>query len=55
MTDRSLLVDESNPSKVERVAKKYMRKGIWPFDSSLNLLVLVTCFKAAIADVHEDN
>jgi hypothetical protein len=49
-TDRSLLVDSSDPSEVERVAKKYMRKGIRPFDSSLNLLVPRTCFQAAIAD-----
>ncbi|KAG4414646.1 hypothetical protein IFR04_012217 [Cadophora malorum] len=49
-TDRSLLVDLSDPSEVERVAKKYMRKAIRPFDSSLNLLVPRTCFQAATAD-----
>ncbi|KAL5321305.1 hypothetical protein ACEPPN_012120 [Leptodophora sp. 'Broadleaf-Isolate-01'] len=49
-TDRSLLVDISDPSEVERVAKKYMRKGIRPFDSSLNVLVPRTCFQAATAD-----
>ncbi|KAH6675916.1 hypothetical protein B0J14DRAFT_587589, partial [Halenospora varia] len=49
-TDRSLLVDPSDPSEVERVAKKYMRKGIRPFDSSFNLLVPRTCFQAATAD-----
>jgi hypothetical protein len=49
-TVSSVLVDVSDPSEVERVAKKYMRKGIRPFDSSLNLLVPRTCFKAATAD-----
>ncbi|KAH7379083.1 hypothetical protein BKA64DRAFT_243572 [Cadophora sp. MPI-SDFR-AT-0126] len=49
-TERCLLVDSSDPSEVERVAKKYMRKHIRPFDSSLNLLVPRTCFQAAIAD-----
>jgi hypothetical protein len=49
-TDRSLLVDSSNPSEVEQVAKKYIRKGIRPFDSSLNLLVPRTCFQAAITN-----
>ncbi|KAH6703055.1 hypothetical protein BKA61DRAFT_660971 [Leptodontidium sp. MPI-SDFR-AT-0119] len=49
-TDRSLLVDSSDPSEVERVAKNYMRKHIRPFDSSLNPLVPRTCFQAAIAD-----
>jgi hypothetical protein len=49
-TDRSLLVDPSDPSEVERVAKKFMRKGIRPFDSSLNLLVPRKCFQAALAD-----
>ncbi|KAG9241126.1 hypothetical protein BJ878DRAFT_558879 [Calycina marina] len=49
-TVRSLLVDISDPSEVERVAKKYMRKGIRPFDSSGNVLVPRTCFQAATAD-----
>ncbi|PVH67575.1 hypothetical protein DL98DRAFT_640311 [Cadophora sp. DSE1049] len=49
-TDQSLLVDLSDPSEVERVAKEYMGKGIRPFDSSLNLLVPRTCFQAATAD-----
>jgi hypothetical protein len=49
-TVRSLLVDSSDPSEVERVATKYMRKGIRAFDSSLNLLVPRMCFEAAIAD-----
>jgi hypothetical protein len=40
MTKRSLLVDPSEPSKVEQVAKKYMRKGIRPFDTSFNFLLL---------------
>ena len=44
-TERSLLVDPSEPSEVERVAKKYTRKGIRPFDTSLNLLVPRHCFQ----------
>lgn len=43
-TDRSLLVDPSEPSEVERVAKKYTRKGIRQFDTSFNLLVPGQCF-----------
>lgn len=49
-TDRSLLVNSAEPSKVERVAKKYMRKGFRPFDSSFNPLVPRTCFQAVTAD-----
>jgi hypothetical protein len=49
-TDRSLLVDPSEPSEVERVAKKYMRKGFRPFDTSFSLLVPRTCFHAVTAD-----
>ena len=49
-TDRSLLVDPSEPSEVERVAKKYMRKGIRPFDTLFNPLVPGTCFQAVTAD-----
>ena len=36
----SLLVDPSNPSEVERMAKKYMRKRIRLFDTELNILTL---------------
>jgi hypothetical protein len=46
MTERSLLVDPSEPSEVERVAKKYMRKGMRPFDTSFNFLLPQTCFQA---------
>jgi len=49
-TDRSLLVDPSEPSEVERVAKKYMRKGIRPFDTSFKLLVPRKCFQAVTTD-----
>ncbi|MCJ1355759.1 MAG: hypothetical protein MMC33_005751 [Icmadophila ericetorum] len=49
-TDHSLLVDPSEPSEVERVAKEYMRKGFRPFDISFSLLVPRTCFKAVTAD-----
>ncbi|ELR03573.1 hypothetical protein GMDG_06231 [Pseudogymnoascus destructans 20631-21] len=50
MTERSLLVDPSEPSEVERVAKKYMRKGIRPFDTSFNFLLPQTCFQAVTTD-----
>ncbi|ELR03469.1 hypothetical protein VC83_00134 [Pseudogymnoascus destructans] len=40
MTERSLLVDPSELSEVEQVAKKYMRKGIRPFDTSFNFVLL---------------
>jgi hypothetical protein len=49
-TDRSLLVDPSELSEVERVAKKYMRKGFKPFDTSFSLLVPRTCLQAVTAD-----
>ncbi|ELR06849.1 hypothetical protein VC83_03930 [Pseudogymnoascus destructans] len=45
-TDRSLLVNPFEPSEVERVAKKYMRKGIRPFE----LLLPRTCFQAVTTD-----
>ena len=50
MTKRSLLVDPSKLSKVEQVAKKYMRKGIRPFDTSFKLLLPRTCFQAVTTD-----
>lgn len=43
-------MDLSDLSEVERVAKKYMRTGIWPFDGLFNLLVPRTCFQAATAN-----
>jgi hypothetical protein len=49
-TDRSLLVNPFEPSEVERVAKKYMRKGIRPFDTSFKLLLPRTCFQAVTTD-----
>lgn len=49
-TDRSLLVDPSEPSEMERVVKEYMRNGIRPSDTSLNLLVPRTCFHAVTTD-----
>lgn len=47
--DRSLLVGLSEPSKVERMAKKHMRKGVRPSDTSHNILVPSYCFQAALA------
>jgi hypothetical protein len=49
-TANSLLVDPSDPSEVERVAKKYMRKRIRLFDTALNILTPRDCFEAALAD-----
>jgi hypothetical protein len=49
-TADSLLVDPSDPSEVERVAKKYMRKRIRLFDTALNILTPRGCFEAALAD-----
>jgi len=49
-TDRSLLVDSAEPFEVERVVKKYMRKGFWPFYASFNPLVPRTCFQAVTVD-----
>jgi hypothetical protein len=43
-------VDPSDPSEVERVAVKYMRKKIRLFDSELNILTPQDCFEAATAD-----
>jgi hypothetical protein len=45
-----LLVDPSDPSEVERVAKKYMRKRIRLFDTELNILTPRGCFEAALVD-----
>jgi hypothetical protein len=49
-TSRSLYVDPSDPSEVERVAVKYMRKGIRLFDTELNILTPADCFEAATAN-----
>lgn len=49
-TSHSLDVDPSDPSEVERVAVKYMRKRIRLFDTELNILTPQGCFEAATAD-----
>ena len=49
-TSHTLDVDPSNPSEVERVAVKYMRKRIRLFDTELNILTPQDCFEAAIID-----
>jgi hypothetical protein len=49
-TAHSLLVDPSDPSEVQRVAIKYMRKQIRLFDASLNILTPRGCFEAAIVN-----
>ena len=43
-------MDPSDPSEVERVAVKYMRKLIRLFDTELNILTPADCFEAATAD-----
>ena len=40
-------VDPSDPSEVERVAVKYMRKHIRLFDTELNILTSRDCFEGA--------
>jgi hypothetical protein len=49
-TDRSLLVDPSELSEVERVARKYIREKLRPFDTSFRLLVLGKYFQVVTAD-----
>ncbi len=44
-TFHSLDVDPSDPSEVERVAVKYMRKQIRLFDTELNILTPQGCFE----------
>jgi hypothetical protein len=39
-------VDPSDPSEVERVAVKYMRKHVRLFDTQLNILTPADCFEA---------
>lgn len=41
------LVDPSDPSETERVAKKSMRKDIRLFDTNLRTLAPRDCFEAA--------
>ena len=43
-------VDPADPSEVERIAVKHMRKGIRLFDKQLNVLTLEGCFKAVASD-----
>ena len=47
-TAHSLLVDPSDPSEIERVAIKYMRKEIRLFNTSSKVLKPRECFAAAI-------
>ena len=51
-TAQSLLIDSSDPSKVERIAVKYMRKKeqIRLYDTDLNILTPQMCFQAAVAN-----
>ncbi|KAF1948545.1 hypothetical protein CC80DRAFT_556251 [Byssothecium circinans] len=49
-TSHRLDVDPSNPSEVERVAVKYMRKKMRLFDTELNILTPRDCFEAATAE-----
>ncbi|MAD84187.1 MAG: hypothetical protein CL912_14585 [Deltaproteobacteria bacterium] len=50
---RSLLINISNPSKIKRVAKKYMKKGIQPFDNLSNVLIPRIYFQVII--INESN
>jgi hypothetical protein len=43
-------VDPSDPSEIERVAVKYMRKHVRLFNTKLNILTPADCFEAATAD-----
>ena len=43
-------MDPSDPSEIERLAVKYMRKQIRLFDTELNILTPADCFEAATAD-----
>jgi hypothetical protein len=43
-------VDPSDPSEIERLAVKYMRKHIRLFDIKLNILTPADCFESATAD-----
>ena len=47
-TAYSILVDGSDMSEIERMAKKYMRKQFILFDHELYPLILAGCFQAAI-------
>jgi hypothetical protein len=49
-TSHTLDVDPSDPTEVERVAVKYMRKRIRLFDTELNILTARDCFEAATTD-----
>jgi hypothetical protein len=51
-TTQSLHVYSSDPSEVERIAVKYIRKReqIRVYDSQLNILTLQMCFQATIAN-----
>jgi hypothetical protein len=45
-----LVVDQSDPSEVERVAKKYMRKKFWIFNTGQRMLSPQECFQAVTQD-----
>lgn len=45
-----LTVNPSEPSEVERVAKKYIRKSLTLYDSSLRVIRPSQCFSAATED-----
>lgn len=50
-TAQTLLVNSSDPSEVERIAVKYMRKEqMRLYDTDLNILIPEMCFQAAIAN-----
>jgi hypothetical protein len=43
-------VDPSDPSEIERVAVKYIRKHVRLFNTKLNILAPADCFEAATTD-----
>jgi hypothetical protein len=51
-TAQSLLVNSSDPSEIERIAVKYMRKKeqMRLYNTDLNILTPQICFQAAIAN-----
>lgn len=51
-TAQSLRVSSSDPSEIERIAEKYMRKQeqMRVYDTDLNILTPQMCFQAAIAN-----
>jgi hypothetical protein len=54
MKNTIITVDPFDPSEIERVAVKYMRKHGRLFDTKLNILTPADCFEAATASVSKE-